>query len=145
MRLKVVKTVMLTFYGPTFHLQSEPTLKVHWHSSADVPFFNKLNSESVMAQPGSLRRRALAIRETVNEPEVRDVPWEQRRCLYPDEGALKLYRHYSYSACVVECRQRAALQLCNCSSHLLPPIGQLTLREESISNDVVTAFRAECN
>ncbi|KAF4527876.1 hypothetical protein B566_EDAN016617 [Ephemera danica] len=97
-------------------------VEIHWHSSADVPYFNKLTAESTLAHPNSLKRRSLAIRETVNEPAVRDVPWQRRRCLYPHEGDLKLYKYYSYSACVVECRQLAALRFCNCSSHLLPSI-----------------------
>jgi hypothetical protein len=67
----------------------------------------------------------LVVHETENADGVRKVDAEKRKCHFPWEGHSGYYPHYSYSACVVECRRRAEVALCNCSRHLLPDPGNM--------------------
>lgn len=46
----------------------------------------------------------------------------KRKCRYIDENFLEVYRHYSYTACTVQCRRDAQLKLCNCSNYLIPHV-----------------------
>lgn len=56
---------------------------------------------------------------------TRDVSVEQRKCRFPDENILNVHKHYSYSGCSVQCRKDKQLQMCNCTSHLIPNTNQL--------------------
>lgn len=54
---------------------------------------------------------------------MREVSVSQRNCRYGEDNYLNVYRHYSYSACSVQCRKDAQLRLCNCTHHLMPNAG----------------------
>lgn len=56
---------------------------------------------------------------------MRDVAIENRKCRYSDENTLEVYKRYSYSACIVQCRKDAMLRICNCTHHLMPNTGKL--------------------
>lgn len=68
----------------------------------------------------SLNRRTISVKNIENDPLTRDVSVEQRSCRYADENILNVHGYYSYSACFVQCRKDKQLQMCNCTSHLMP-------------------------
>ena len=68
----------------------------------------------------------LVVHETENENGVREIETKKRNCNFPREGNAGYYSHYSYSACIVGCRRRAEMALCNCTRHLLPYTGKVT-------------------
>lgn len=45
---------------------------------------------------------------------------DQRSCRFTDEHTMDVHRLYSYSACSVQCRKKRQLEICNCTSHLMP-------------------------
>lgn len=53
----------------------------------------------------------------VNDPLVRTVDPEIRRCIFPNENSNSNYRYYSYSVCVTECLKMAQIKMCNCCHH----------------------------
>lgn len=59
--------------------------------------------------------------------QVKDTSIHQRKCLFSSDLQLDAYRHYSYSACDVQCRQKAQLKVCNCNHHLMPEACMLPL------------------
>lgn len=65
-------------------------------------------------------RRTISVKNIENDPLTRDVSVEQRSCRYSDENTLDVHNFYSYSACSVQCRKDKQLQMCNCTSHLMP-------------------------
>ncbi|XP_034249187.1 sodium channel protein Nach [Thrips palmi] len=102
------------------YLELRVQSNVHIHSAEDVPFLNSLSSEVFVAAPLIHKRFGIAVREIENEPGVRDTSTMQRKCQFDDENDLSVYRYYSYSACITECRKKAQLAQCNCTSHLMP-------------------------
>lgn len=65
-------------------------------------------------------RRQIAIRIIENDPETRAVGVWLRSCRFSDENYLEVHRFYSFSACLVECRKRQQLRVCNCTNHFMP-------------------------
>lgn len=65
-------------------------------------------------------RRYFSVKNIENDPLTRDVSVEQRNCRYSDENILDVHNYYSYSACTVQCRKDKQMQMCNCTSHLMP-------------------------
>ncbi|XP_055633056.1 sodium channel protein Nach [Toxorhynchites rutilus septentrionalis] len=57
------------------------------------------------------------VKNIVNDPLVRTVDTEIRRCVFPDEENDSGYPKYSYSVCVTECLKQAQIKLCNCCHH----------------------------
>lgn len=57
--------------------------------------------------------------EIENDPLLKQVAFKQRNCRFPDENNLRVYNVYSNSACIVNCRAEAQLQMCNCTPHYL--------------------------
>lgn len=57
-----------------------------------------------------------------NDAGARLISPEKRKCRYTDENFLQVYRHYSYSACTVQCRKEAQLRLCNCTNYFMPNV-----------------------
>ncbi|KAJ1527770.1 hypothetical protein ONE63_007725 [Megalurothrips usitatus] len=102
------------------YLELRVQSNVHIHSAEDVPFLNSLSSEVFVAAPLIHKRFGIAVREIENEPGVRDTSTQQRKCRFHDENDLTVYRFYSYSACITECRKQAQIKQCNCTTHLMP-------------------------
>lgn len=65
------------------------------------------------------------MRNIENDPETRSVSIEQRNCRFSNENPLDVYKHYSYSACSVQCRKDKQMKICNCTSHLMPNVEQV--------------------
>lgn len=59
------------------------------------------------------------IKEIENDPLLKQVSIKQRNCRFPDENNLRVYNVYSNSACIVNCRAEAQLEMCNCTPHYL--------------------------
>ncbi|XP_055541332.1 sodium channel protein Nach [Wyeomyia smithii] len=57
------------------------------------------------------------MQNVINDPLVRTVDPEVRRCVFPDEETDTLYPKYSYSVCVTECLKQAQISACNCCHH----------------------------
>ncbi|KAK3912022.1 Sodium channel protein Nach [Frankliniella fusca] len=102
------------------YLELRVQSNVHIHSPEDVPFLNSLSSEVFVAAPLIHKRFGIAVREIENEPGVRDTSTIQRKCRFLDENDLSVYRYYSYSACITQCRKEAQIRQCGCTTHLMP-------------------------
>ena len=50
----------------------------------------------------------------------RDIPKELRKCLYPDEGDLVLFSHYTEANCQLECAWARAEAACGCRPWHVP-------------------------
>ena len=50
----------------------------------------------------------------------RDIPKELRKCLYPDEGELVLFSHYTEANCQLECAWARAEATCGCRPWHVP-------------------------
>jgi hypothetical protein len=96
------------------------------HSRSDVPNLNAKETDVAVVQsrPASQHEVYLSVHETENVEGVVEMEAKKRKCHFPWEGHPGYYPHYSYSACIVECRRRAEMVLCNCTRHLLPYTGK---------------------
>lgn len=80
------------------------------------------------------------MRDVENEPKVRDVSAEQRKCRFgeeTEEAGVDLFPRYSYSVCNIQCRITAHLHICNCTHHLMPK--KITIDQKG------QPFYPECN
>jgi hypothetical protein len=98
------------------------------HSRSDVPNLNDKETDLVVVEssPRSRHEVYLSVHETENADGVETVEAVKRKCHFPWEGHPRYYPHYSYSACIVECRRSVEMALCNCTRHLLPSRGEVS-------------------
>ena len=103
-------------------------MQVFIHSTADVPNLNPKQTDVILVKtkPKTKHELHLVVHETENVDGVSKVEAKKRNCNFPWEGNAGYYSHYSYSACIVGCRRRAEMALCNCTRHLLPYTGKVT-------------------
>ncbi|ETN65577.1 pickpocket [Anopheles darlingi] len=59
----------------------------------------------------------ITMQNIINDPLVRTVDKDIRRCVFPDEDTNTGYAKYSYSVCVTECLKMAQIHSCNCCHH----------------------------
>ncbi|XP_058056818.1 sodium channel protein Nach [Anopheles bellator] len=59
----------------------------------------------------------ITLQNIINDPLVRTVDKDIRRCVFPDEETGTRYEKYSYSVCVTECLKFAQIRTCNCCHH----------------------------
>uniref|UniRef100_A0A2Y9D1Q3 Uncharacterized protein n=1 Tax=Anopheles funestus TaxID=62324 RepID=A0A2Y9D1Q3_ANOFN len=59
----------------------------------------------------------ITVQNIANDPLVRTVGKDVRRCVFPDESTDTRYAKYSYSVCVTECLKTAQIKTCNCCHH----------------------------
>ena len=81
----------------------------------------------VKSKPRTKQEVYFVVHETENMDGVTKVDAKTRNCHFQWEGNAGHYIHYSYSACIVECRRKAEMALCNCTRHLLPYAGKVSL------------------
>nr|XP_029729201.1 sodium channel protein Nach-like [Aedes albopictus] len=86
----------------------------------DVPNLITPKSEVLLIDYYIAYKRQISIKDIENDPETKQISVQQRKCRYPDENILDVHAYYSYSACSVQCRKDKQLQICNCTSHLMP-------------------------
>lgn len=70
----------------------------------------------------SIDRRYITVRNIENDAGARLISPEKRKCRYTDENFLQVYKHYSYTACTVQCRKDAQIRLCNCTNYFMPGV-----------------------
>ncbi|XP_022177636.1 sodium channel protein Nach [Myzus persicae] len=95
-------------------------IQVFIHSVVDVPYYNTISTDILQATMGIHKQFKFVIKDIENEDEVRFVGISQRRCRFPLENYLDVSSKYSYSSCIVNCRRQKQLEMCNCTSHLMP-------------------------
>ncbi|XP_050436333.1 sodium channel protein Nach-like [Adelges cooleyi] len=94
--------------------------QIYIHSVVDVPYYNTITTEILHAVPGIYKQYKITIKDIANEDEVAFVSINQRRCRFPWENYLSVSSTYSYSSCIVHCRREKQMEMCNCTSHLMP-------------------------
>ncbi|XP_024084072.1 pickpocket protein 28-like isoform X2 [Cimex lectularius] len=115
--------------------------KVYIHSEEDVPFLNHPLQEKELVILGTKICLTFQMAEVNNDPALYRIPINIRKCKFPKEGGLAMYDHYSYSACVVECRAAAQLDLCTCVHHFMPKLKNDTRNTCGISGlECLTRF-----
>ncbi|KAL1130441.1 hypothetical protein AAG570_011689 [Ranatra chinensis] len=111
--------------GPgRLNFQVFESVRMFIHAPDDVPYINHPQDEKTVLNWGSVSSLIFHVNEIDNDPTLKYVPVEQRNCRFPNENILKSYRYYSYSACVVDCRAKAQIKLCNCTHHFMPKLGE---------------------
>ncbi|KAG7308674.1 hypothetical protein JYU34_005896 [Plutella xylostella] len=98
------------------------TGNVYVLNEEEVPSLTTLGSDVLNVVPEVSHRRSITIRNIENDAGARVISPEKRKCRYHDENFLEVYRHYSYSACTVQCRKEAQLRLCNCTNFFMPGV-----------------------
>ncbi|KAL4713973.1 hypothetical protein ACJJTC_005604 [Scirpophaga incertulas] len=81
----------------------------------EVPSLTTLGSDILSV-------RLITIRNIENDVGARSITPEKRKCRYTNENSLNVYRHYSYTACTVQCRKEAQLRVCNCTNYFMPNV-----------------------
>ncbi|KAJ2949042.1 hypothetical protein O0L34_g5984 [Tuta absoluta] len=98
------------------------TANVYVLNEEEVPTLTTIGSDVLTVGPEVLHRRYISIRNVENDYGARLIRPEKRKCRYSDENFLEVYRHYSYTACTVQCRKDAQLKLCNCTNYFMPNV-----------------------
>ncbi|KAJ8954260.1 hypothetical protein NQ318_005856 [Aromia moschata] len=107
--------------GPgTLYLEVHGFANLYILGQQEVPSTTTSLSDTLQILPHIRYHRYFAVKEIENQPEVQYVSINQRKCRFSHESDLDVYRHYSYSACCVQCRKDAQLKKCGCSHHLMP-------------------------
>ncbi|XP_050549030.1 sodium channel protein Nach-like isoform X2 [Daktulosphaira vitifoliae] len=95
------------------------SIKLYIHAPEDIPYVNHPEEEKFVLSWGVSFLLTYQVKEIENDPILKDVDIAQRNCRFPDENDLDVYSVYSNSACIVNCRAHAQLDLCNCTPHYL--------------------------
>ncbi|XP_063623985.1 pickpocket protein 28-like [Cydia splendana] len=91
-------------------------------NAEDVPSQTTLGSDVLTIAPEVSQKRYISIRTIANDEAARFISPVKRKCRYTDENFLDVYRHYSYSACTVQCRKDAQIRFCNCTNYFTPNV-----------------------
>ncbi|XP_059048510.1 sodium channel protein Nach-like [Achroia grisella] len=83
----------------------------------EIPSVTSLRATTLRIQLGRKYRRLVAVNNIENDPLVADTTTKQRACQFYSENQDSLYPHYSYSACLTQCRKQAQIRLCGCHDH----------------------------
>ena len=65
--------------------------------------FPVLQQRSLSIHPGAEHRLELSA-TSLTSNDIRGIKPQDRRCYFPDEGDLKLFKKYSYKSCLFECK-----------------------------------------
>ncbi|KAL0883196.1 hypothetical protein ABMA27_016633 [Loxostege sticticalis] len=98
------------------------TANIYVLNEEDVPSLTTMSSDVMSIGPEMSQRRLITIRNIDNDAGARLISPEKRKCRYTDENFLEVYRHYSYTACTVQCRKNAQLRVCNCTNFFVPKV-----------------------
>ncbi|XP_013186814.1 pickpocket protein 19 [Amyelois transitella] len=98
------------------------TANVYILNEEEVPSLTTIGSDVLTVGPEVTHKRYITIRNIENDAEARMISPTKRKCRYTDENFLDVYRHYSYTACTVQCRKDAQLRLCNCTNYFMPNV-----------------------
>uniref|UniRef100_A0A182K920 Sodium channel protein Nach n=1 Tax=Anopheles christyi TaxID=43041 RepID=A0A182K920_9DIPT len=109
--------------------------ETHIMNEDDIPhiLLGRLRFQQI--GPGHEEKIYITLQNIANDPLVRSVDIDVRRCLFPDERHLPFgntsYPKYSYSVCVTECLKSIQLRACNCFHHNMLLTGKC--RHENVS------------
>ena len=94
-------------------------------SKEDVPHLGTSPTERIKIPYGCAEDFYIKINEISNEDGVRSVDISKRSCRFNDENYMDVYPVYSTSACLINCRKKLQLKLCNCTNYFMPNGGRL--------------------
>ncbi|GFG32529.1 hypothetical protein Cfor_01175, partial [Coptotermes formosanus] len=94
--------------------------KVFVLSKEAVPHLSTPTTEKIKIPYGCAEDFYIKINEISNQDKVRSVDISKRSCRFYDENFMDFYPVYSNSACLVNCRKKLQLKLCNCTSYFMP-------------------------
>ncbi len=89
------------------------------HDPSHVP---NLKNEGIKIDPGKLYEIRINPILTMSDESALALDSKTRNCLSKDENMLSLFRHYSQSACILECKLDQAVGTCNCSALEYPRV-----------------------
>ncbi|XP_050351156.1 sodium channel protein Nach [Nymphalis io] len=95
-------------------------VKVFVLNEEEVPTLTSHESDVISVSLELNYRRQITLRNIENDVDARVIVPEKRKCRYTDENILHVYPYYSYTACTVQCRKVAQLNLCNCTNFFMP-------------------------
>ncbi|PNF17411.1 hypothetical protein B7P43_G02974 [Cryptotermes secundus] len=100
--------------------------------------------------PGTLTvgvKRNVWVVEIVNDPLLQQVPIKRRGCRFPEEipDHYKLFKYYSYSTCVLECRAIKMLEHCNCINHIIHPGDLVKLKGKHSESEMESGMTCDCS
>ncbi|XP_066153847.1 sodium channel protein Nach [Euwallacea fornicatus] len=104
----------------SLHLELNGQTHVYILGRLEIPASVTSKKDYMLVETGMHIKRSFNVKEIENQPEVRDLSIQQRKCRYPEENYLEVYPYYSYSACLLQCRKSAQLSKCACAHHLMP-------------------------
>jgi amiloride-sensitive sodium channel len=95
-------------------------------SKDEVPSLNTLSQNIIIATRKVYYKTLLQATEVTSDPDVKAINTAKRQCKFPEENTgFHLHNQYSYSTCLVECRRREVMRLCNCTNPLMPAASKL--------------------
>jgi amiloride-sensitive sodium channel len=94
-------------------------------SKEDVPHLGTPATETIRIPYGYAKDFYIKINDISNQGAVRSVDISKRSCRFDDENYMDFYPVYSNSACLVNCRKKLQLELCNCTNYFMPNGGKL--------------------
>jgi amiloride-sensitive sodium channel len=100
--------------------------QVYCLSKDEVPTYNTPIENVITATANVHYKIFLQVTDVISVPHVKEINIAKRQCKFPEENAdFYLYNLYSYSTCLVECRRREFMRLCNCTNPLMPAASKL--------------------
>lgn len=109
-------------------------MKLNFHYMLYINVNEVVNDEKVLPLQILSFMCVLSVRFKVRNTDVK-----LRKCVFPDERRIDVYPHYSYTACLVECRKNLQKNLCNCLHNNIRNLGScyLLLRFLNVVNEGV--------
>ncbi|GJQ78401.1 hypothetical protein Trydic_g22226 [Trypoxylus dichotomus] len=106
-------------------IQAVDDIRFYFHAPEDVPFINSDPDHRKDVMLGEAYNITFKVTEIENDENVIYTSVEKRGCRFPSEkpDSLLVHSYYSYSTCIVQCHADAHLELCNCTHHLMPVLG----------------------
>uniref|UniRef100_A0A182Q281 Uncharacterized protein n=1 Tax=Anopheles farauti TaxID=69004 RepID=A0A182Q281_9DIPT len=83
----------------------------------DIPHMLLTTLQFNQMPEGYASKIFITVQNIANDPLVRTVGKNVRRCVFPDEYTDTHYAKYSYSVCVTDCLKKAQIKTCNCCHH----------------------------
>jgi amiloride-sensitive sodium channel len=100
--------------------------QIYCLSKDEVPTYNTPTENVITASENVHYKIFLQITEVTSVPQVKEINIAKRKCRFPEENTdFYLYNLYSYTTCLVECRRREFMRLCNCTNPLMPAASKL--------------------
>ncbi|CRK86824.1 CLUMA_CG000653, isoform A [Clunio marinus] len=108
--------------GPgTLKMMVSEDVQIYIHHQNDIPFAYSERDLKDTILWGSTKQLMIKVTEITNDETVPIVPIKQRRCKFSWENEpSSVYDLYSFSTCQTSCYNKAQIDFCNCTHHLMP-------------------------